>query len=91
MEHQRHLLINYKLLIMQYSPVYCYSPLGPRILGTQSLNICIHVGFEVLRAVVMKSYIFRNMTPCSLLEINRRLGGICRFRLHGRRIDQIKD
>jgi hypothetical protein len=28
-----------------------------------------HVGFEVLIAVVMKSYIVWNITPCSLLKI----------------------
>jgi hypothetical protein len=33
------------------------------------------VGFEVFTAVVMKSTIFRDMTPCSLLSCNRRFGG----------------
>jgi hypothetical protein len=33
------------------------------------------VGFEVLTAVVMKSIIFWNMTPCSPLSFNRRFGG----------------
>jgi hypothetical protein len=31
-------------------------------------------GFEVLTEVVMKSSIFWDITPCSLLEVNRRLG-----------------
>jgi hypothetical protein len=31
-------------------------------------------GFEVLTAVVIKSYIFWDITPCSLLKINRRFG-----------------
>jgi hypothetical protein len=33
------------------------------------------VGFEVLTAVVMESTIFRDITPCSPLSVNRRLGG----------------
>jgi hypothetical protein len=33
------------------------------------------VTFEVLTAVVMKSSIFWDITPCSLLEINRGFGG----------------
>jgi hypothetical protein len=31
-----------------------------------------HVGFEVLTAVVMKSTIFWDITPCSPLKVNRR-------------------
>jgi hypothetical protein len=33
------------------------------------------VGFEVLTAVVMKSTIFWDITPCSPLSVNRRFGG----------------
>jgi hypothetical protein len=33
------------------------------------------VGFEVLTAVVMKSYIFWDITPCIPLKVNRRFGG----------------
>jgi hypothetical protein len=46
----------------------------------------VDVGFEVLRAVVMKSTIFLDITPCSLLKVKRRFGGTYRFRLQGRRI-----
>jgi hypothetical protein len=42
-------------------------------------------GFEVFTAVVMKSIIFWDMTPCSLLSFNRRFGGTYRFHLQGRR------
>jgi hypothetical protein len=35
-------------------------------------TIGIFVGFEVLTAVVMKSTIFWNITPCSPLKVNRR-------------------
>jgi hypothetical protein len=34
-----------------------------------------YVGFEVFAAVVMKSIIFWDMTPCSPLCSNRRFGG----------------
>jgi hypothetical protein len=33
-----------------------------------------HVGFEVLTAVVTKSTISWDITPCSPLSVNRRLG-----------------
>jgi hypothetical protein len=35
----------------------------------------IHVGFEVLTPVVMKSSIFWDISPCSLLKVNRLLAG----------------
>jgi hypothetical protein len=36
----------------------------------------------------MKNSIFRDITPCSPLKVNRRFGGTCRLHLHGRRINQ---
>jgi hypothetical protein len=36
--------------------------------------------FEVLTAVVMKSSIFWDITPFSLLKLNRRVGGMCESR-----------
>jgi hypothetical protein len=47
-----------------------------------------NVGFEVLKAVVLKSSIFWDITPCSPLKANRRLGGTYRIHLHSRRIRQ---
>jgi hypothetical protein len=44
------------------------------------------VGFEVLTAVIMKSFIFWTITPCSPAETKRRLGGTCRLYLQGRRV-----
>jgi hypothetical protein len=38
-------------------------------------SMYVYVGFEVLTAVVMKSSIFWDMTPCSLLSVNRRFVG----------------
>jgi hypothetical protein len=43
------------------------------------------VGIEVFTAVVMKSVILWDMTPCSLSSFNRRFGGIYRLHLQGRR------
>jgi hypothetical protein len=51
----------------------------------------INVGFEVLRAVVMKCSIFWDITTCSPLKINRRFGGICRLHIQGRRISQARN
>jgi hypothetical protein len=41
-----------------------------------------YVGFEVLTAVVLKSTIFWDMTPCSPLSFNGRFGGTYRIRLN---------
>jgi hypothetical protein len=38
-------------------------------------NTSTSVGFEVLTAMVMKSTIFWDITPCSPLNVNRRFGG----------------
>jgi hypothetical protein len=46
---------------------------------------CADVGFEVLTAVVMKSTIFWNITPCSPLSVNRRFGGTYRLHLQDRK------
>jgi hypothetical protein len=40
----------------------------------------LHVGLEVLTAVVMKSTIFWDITPCRPVKVNRRFGGT--YRLH---------
>jgi hypothetical protein len=48
--------------------------------------ICI--GSEVLTAVVMKSSIFWDITPCRPLEVNRGYGGTCRLHLQGWRTIQ---
>jgi hypothetical protein len=41
----------------------------------QGVNYRWDVGFEVLTAAVMKSYILCNITPRSPLKVNRRFGG----------------
>jgi hypothetical protein len=42
-----------------------------------------YVGFEISTAVVMKSVIFWDMTPCSPLSCTRRFGGTYRLHLQG--------
>jgi hypothetical protein len=49
------------------------------------------VGFEVLTAVVKKSTIFWDITPCSPLKFNRRFGGTHRLCLQGRRISRARN
>lgn len=39
------------------------------------------VGFEVLMAVVMKIYVFWDVTPCSLLKVNRCFQTTCHLHL----------
>jgi hypothetical protein len=43
------------------------------------------VGYEVLTAVVMNSFVFLDITPYSPLKFDRRFGGTCRLYLHSRR------
>jgi hypothetical protein len=43
------------------------------------------VGFEVLTAVVMKSTIFWDITPCSPLSVNQRFGVTYYLHLQGRK------
>jgi hypothetical protein len=49
----------------------------------------LFVGFEVLRAVVMKISIFWDITPSSLLKVSRCFGGTCHLHLQDRRISQL--
>jgi hypothetical protein len=49
------------------------------------------VGFEVRTAVVIKSTIFWDITPCSILKVNRRFGGIYRLHLQGRKISRVRN
>jgi hypothetical protein len=48
-------------------------------------------GFEVLTAVVTKSSIFWDITPCSPLKVKRRFGGTYRIHLQGRRISRARN
>jgi hypothetical protein len=49
------------------------------------------VGFEVLTVVVMKNTIFWDITPCSPLKVNRRVGGTYRLDLQGQRINRARN
>jgi hypothetical protein len=51
----------------------------------------IYVRFEDSTAVVMKSSIFWDITPCSPLKVNRRFGWTCHLHLQGRRISQARN
>jgi hypothetical protein len=51
----------------------------------------MNVEFEVLTAVVMKSSIFWDTTPCSPLKVNRHFGGIVRLHLQGRRVSEARN
>jgi hypothetical protein len=50
--------------------------------------VFINVGFEVLTAVVVKSYIFWDITLCSTFKPNRSFGATCRLHLQDRKINQ---
>jgi hypothetical protein len=55
------------------------------------LSFLYYVAFEVFTAVVMKSIIFWDVTPCRLLSCNRRFGGTYRLNLQGRRNNSSKN
>jgi hypothetical protein len=61
------------------SDIGCWTEHAP--LARQSY---FFVGFVVLTAVIMKSAIFWDITPCSPLKVNRRFRGTCRLHLQGR-------
>jgi hypothetical protein len=53
--------------------------------------MCNHVRVEALTAVVLKSFIFLDITPCSPMKVNQRFGGTCRFHIQGQRISQARN
>jgi hypothetical protein len=63
-----------------------YTALRRENLKSNKIRTCLfYVGFEVFTAVVMKSIVFWDMTPCSPLSVNRRFGGTYRLHLQGRK------
>jgi hypothetical protein len=54
------------------------------------VEVNLQLGFEVLAAVVIKSSILWDITPCSPLKVNRRFGETYRLHLLGRRISQTR-
>jgi hypothetical protein len=56
-----------------------------------NLHSLTYVEFEVLRAVVIKSTIFWDITPCSPLKVNRCFGGTYRLLLQSRRISRARN
>jgi hypothetical protein len=74
-----------------YVVVSVYSYLGgPKLESTSETRYSDRflLWFEVLTAVVMKSSVFWDITPCNPLSVNRRFGGTYRLHLQGRRISQ---
>jgi hypothetical protein len=57
-------------------------------LNGHKLDKISEIRFEILTPVVIKIFIFCNITPCSLLKVNLRFGGICRLHLQDRRISK---
>jgi hypothetical protein len=51
----------------------------------------MYVGFEVFTALVMKSTIFWDITPCNPLKVNRRFGGTYCLHLQGRKISRARN
>jgi hypothetical protein len=51
----------------------------------------LYVGSEVLTAVVMKSAIFWDITPCSPLKVSRRFGRTYRLHFQGQRISRARN
>jgi hypothetical protein len=50
-----------------------------------------YVRCEVLTAVVMKSFIFWDVTPCSLLKVNQSFRGTCSLILQAERRSQARN
>jgi hypothetical protein len=60
------------------------SPAGP----SKILQRRIYLGFEVLTPVVTKTTTFWDITPCSMMEVNRRFGGTYRLHIQDQGISQ---
>jgi hypothetical protein len=63
----------------KYLPVVARQRLGRNVTAVTNTHATVEE-FEVLTAVLMKSTIFWDITPCSPLKINGRFGGT--YRLH---------
>jgi hypothetical protein len=76
-----------------YHNHYTLSGYHSKELSSDFRNVCfvvghehtVFLGFEVFTAVVMRSTIFWDITPCSPLSVNRRFGGAYCLHLQGRR------
>jgi hypothetical protein len=69
---------------------------GARGKFTQTLNFssCNNtksVGFEVLTAVIKKSTVFWDITPCSQWKVKGRFGGTYRLHLQDQRISRARN
>jgi hypothetical protein len=49
------------------------------------------VVLNVLAEVAIKSFIFWDIIPCSLIKVNGLLAGICHLDLQGSRVDQARN
>jgi hypothetical protein len=63
-------------------------PKNPLACWAREHRLLRHVGFEVITAVVLKSTIFWDRTPCSPLKVNQQFGGTYHLHLQGREVSQ---
>jgi hypothetical protein len=56
----------------------------------EALIQCFEKQQDYLKNMSVKSYIFLDITPCSLFKVNQRFGGACRLHLRGREIIQAR-
>jgi hypothetical protein len=77
-------------IIFCFSPKECHS-VDMNLYNFKEANYILIVGFEVHTAVVMKSSVLWDETPCGPLKGNQCFRGICLLHLQGRRISQAKN
>jgi hypothetical protein len=73
-------------LYLPYQPVHTYD-IETKTDFYMKLDI-EDVGIRFLTSVVIKSYTFCKIVPCSPLKVNRRFGRTCHLHFQGRRISQ---
>jgi hypothetical protein len=61
---------------------------GPYSTLEEVMTLMYIIIIERVGAVVVKSSVVWDITPCSALNVNRRFGGTCRLHLQGRRISK---
>jgi hypothetical protein len=86
--HPRRQYSSYLYLLFSFSPLLQHDePAPPCDLVPWIYSECMD---EVLTAMVTKSPIFWDVTPCSPLKVNRHFRGICCLHVLGWRISQAK-
>jgi hypothetical protein len=83
--------MNYMTTDLQFLLQITFPNTSQSLATRLSIILYTNVGYEVLTVVVMKSPVFWDIMPCSLLIANWCFGGTCHPLLQGQRICQARN